>query len=950
MTVEFRLLGPLEARRDGAVVSLGGRRQRSVLAALLLRSNEVAGTGYLAEAIWETPPAAPESNIRTYVAGLRRALRGVGESDDRIATRSGGYLLAVRPGELDLAVFEEHAREGEHAVRRRDFTRAVDHLERALALWRGRPLEGSTLGTLLAAEADRIEDRRLAVVEQHAQAWIALGRPDLVIGGLRALVAEHPYREELWAQLMLALYHGDRQADALAAFTQVRQRLVTDLGIEPGPRLQRLHQEILSVEPIEAGVRDGSAHADDAVSVARAYRQLPMDIVEFTGRTAELTRMLRIVEEHGDPAATAVPVIAIEGMAGVGKTRLAVHAAHRIVGQGRFDEMQLWTDLHGFDPEHPPADPAEVLAGFLRLLGVPGQHIPHGLDARAALYRDRLVGRRVLVLLDNAATEEQVRPLLPGTADCLVLITTRRRLSGLDGTRPLPLGVLGTAEAVALLAHIAGDGRVEAEPTAARRVVELCGGLPLAVVLAARRLRNRPSWTVGDLVERLADAERRLARLSAGALGVHVIFDLSYRALPPRHRRLFRLLGVHPGDDITAHTAAALGDLHPDDAESLLEDLLDEHLLHQSTPGRYHFHDLLRSFARERAHAEESASDRDGAVTRLLSWYLHAAEGARRLLEPHRGQPVRLHPLLTRHPVPVPADHEQALAWCEAERGGLLAAVHAALEIEQLSIAWQLPSILLNFYYRRSHWADWLTTHRIALKAARALDEQHGQGLIWRGLGIAQHDLRHFTEAVDCYQRAQRILDTVGDRNGQAWNLNNLGIGYIDLERLDDARGCFAAALPGFRETGDRQGEGICLSNLGDTLRRLGLRAEATAHLQEALHIQHDMTDQASLRFTLTCLGDLLHDGGDWAEAARHHREAVVVSERVGDQRMVARALIGLARALEATGDTDTALRHRRRALVIFDELGDPQAEVLRPLLGRPPIDRSEHQGTSDDP
>ncbi|APU15698.1 DNA-binding transcriptional activator of the SARP family [Actinoalloteichus fjordicus] len=946
MTVEFRVLGPLEARRDGRAVSVGGHRQRSVLAALLLRANEAAGTGYLAEAIWETPPAAPESNIRTYVAGLRRALRGVGEPAERITTRPGGYLFSVHPGELDLLLFEDHAREGEHAVRRRDFTRAVEHLERALALWRGRPLEGSAVGTLLATEADRIEDRRLAVMEQHAQAWIALGRPDLVVGGLRVLVAEHPYREELWAQLMLALYHGDRQAEALAAFAQVRGRLVTDLGIEPGLRLQRLHQEILSTEPTGAA---GPDRTDDAVSVARAYRQLPMDIVEFTGRTAELSRLLRIVEEHGDPAATAVPVVAIEGMAGVGKTRLAVHAAHRIVGQGRFDEMQLWTDLHGFDPEHAPANPAEVLAGFLRLLGVPGQHIPHGLDARAALYRDRLVGRRVLVLLDNAATEEQVRPLLPGTADCLVLITTRRRLSGLDGTRPLPLGVLTTEEAVGLLAHIAGDGRVEAEPAAARRVVELCGGLPLAVVLAARRLRNRPLWTVADLVERLGDAERRLARLSAGALGVHVVFDLSYRALPPRHRRLFRLLGMHPGDDITAHTAAALGDLHPDDAETLLEDLLDEHLLHQSTPGRYRFHDLLRSFARERAKAQESASDLAGAVTRLLSWYLHAAEGARRLLEPHRSQPVRLHPLLTRHPVPPLADHEQALAWCEAERAGLLAAVQASIEIEQLSIAWQLPSILLNFYYRRSHWADWLATHRIALKAARALGEQHGQGLIWRGLGIAYHDLRRFTEAVDCYQRAQRILDAVGDRNGQAWNLNNLGIGYIDLERLDDARSCFALALPAFRDTGDRQGEGICLGNLGDTLRRLGLRAEATAHLQEALHIQHDMTDQASLRFTLVSLGDLLHDDGDHAEAARHQREAIAASESVGDQRMVARALIGLARALETAGDGGAALHHRRRALAIFDELGDPQAEVLRPLLAEPPAEQPDYADPPDE-
>ncbi|AOS63853.1 DNA-binding transcriptional activator of the SARP family [Actinoalloteichus hymeniacidonis] len=921
-------------RCAGQTVSMGGRRQRSVLAALLLRANEVAGTGYLAEAVWETPPVSPESNIRTYVAGLRRALRAAGDSDDRLATEPGGYRLTVHDGELDLTVFENQARQAEAAIERGDFTSAADHAERALDLWRGRPMEGAVLGTLLTTESSRIEDLRLTMVEQHARARIALGRPDLVVGGLRSLVLEHPYREELWAQLILAFYRGGRQAEALAAFAQARARLVEELGIEPGTRLQRLHQEILLSDSPDESEAD-----TDTVSIARAYRQLPMDITEFTGREMELGALLRIVEEHGGSRSTAPPVIAIEGMAGVGKTRLAVHAAHRIVAQGRFEEMQLWTDLHGFDPEHAPADPAEVLAGFLRLLGVPGQQIPHGVEARSVLYRDRLVGRRVLVLLDNAASEEQIKPLLPGTPDCLVLITSRRRFPGLDGTRPVPLEVLAVEDALELFGRIAGDGRAEAEPETARRVVELCGGLPLAVVLAARRLRNRPLWTIGDVADRLDDAERRLARLSAGAVGIQAVFDLSYRALPARHQRMFRLLGLHPGDDVTPATAAALGDLHPDDSESLLEDLLDEHLVHQATPGRYRLHDLLLTFARECARAEESDDDRRSALHRLASWYLHAAEAARRKVEPHRGQPVRLQPLLTEQPAPTFGDHEQALAWYEAERAGLVAAIRASADQKLLAIAWQLPAVLLNFHYRRSHWNDWLASHRIALSAATTLADRHGQAIIWRGLGIAYHDLQRFNEALNAYQQAQSILEEVGDANSLAWNLNNVGVAYIDLRRLDEARECFERAVPLFKATEDSQGEGICLSNLGDTLRELGLRTEATGCLEEALRIQHAMADQASLRYTLTTFGDLLYDDGDYLEAARCHRDAAIASEAVGDKRTVARALVNLARALDAAGDVETAQADRRRALALFDELGDPQAGAVRGL-----IHESEHR------
>ncbi|WP_158104570.1 AfsR/SARP family transcriptional regulator [Amycolatopsis kentuckyensis] len=903
--MEFRLLGPLEAGRPGEAVAVGGRRQRSVLAALLLRANAAADVGYLAEAVWEKPPVAPESNVRTYVAGLRRVFTALGE--DRLATLPGGYLLTVHPGELDLEVFQDQARRGDRAWRQGDFETAAGHFERALGLWRGRPLADLSPGPVLRAEIARLEDVRLTAAERHAHARIKLGRPEAAIGDLRLLLAEHPLREELWVALMLALQHAGRQAEALDAFSLARQRLVTELGIEPGARLRRAQQDILAGE-----------FAPAADTETGAWRQLPMDIAEFVGREAEL-RTLHALAEPG--SATAVAIGTIHGMAGVGKTRLAVHAAHQLVGSGRFDEIQLWADLRGFDAELPPVPATTALENFLRLLGVAGQHIPQELESRAALYRSRLAGRRTLILLDNAATEEQVRHLLPGDPGSLVLITSRRSLSGLAGARELPIGVLPTAEAITLLSRIAGDDRVTAEPRAAARVADLCGHLPIAISLAARRLRQRPLWTVADLVTRL--------RKGAGTDELHALFTLSYRALPPAQQRMFRLLGLHPGGDFTAESAAALASTTSEDAERQLEALLDEHLLLQTTPGRYRFHDLVRPFARDRARSEPPQ-----ATHRLLTWYLHAAESARGVFDPHRVRIISLHPLPERCAVPRFADHEEALAWYESERATLRAVVETAAGHGLPEVAWQLAWVLLSFYYRRSHWDDWIATFDVALEATRALGERRGEGIIWRGLGVAYGDLRRYPTAIDCHQRAQAILEEVGDRHGQAWNLNNLGVVHVDLGRLAAAADCFRRALLLFRETGDRQGEGLGLNNLGDTYRRLDQPVHAARHLEQALTIQRENDDRTGLQFTLGTLGDIHADAGHHDRARHRYEQVLALSRELGDQRTTARVLASLARTLAAQGLDGPARARWHQALAIFDELGDPHAEVIRARLG----------------
>ncbi len=540
--MEFLLLGSLTVRRSGTSLELGGPRQRAVLTMLLLHANEAVSVGQLTEAVWDSPPVSPESNLRTYVAGLRKVL------GDRLVTRPGhGYQLVVEPGELDLDVFDRLVRQGEEANADNDAEAAADLYAQALAKWQGTP--NIDAGPLLRAEFTRLQERRLTAVERYARAALELGRFDDVIDRLRRESAQHPLREELWAQLMLALDRSGRRGEALEAYSAARSHVVERLGVEPGARLRQLQQVILeSRVPMPATLS--------------AHRQLPMDIAEFTGRESELRRLC----EPGPQ--TTVVISAIEGMAGVGKTKLAVRAAHRLAG--RYPDVQLWADLHGFDADELPADPAAVLESFLRLLGVPGGQIPESPAERAALYRDRLAGKRALVLLDNAAGEDQVRPLLPGGATCLVLITSRRSLMGLDGVKSLFLDVFTPPEAVALLTRIAGADRVNADQEAAARVAELCGHLPIAVALAAKRLARRPQWTVMDLVAQLergggARRARRVRPLLPGVAGQPTPIIPAPRT-PPRRgrhgrirrrpRRADRVRGRGPAGDVARRTPA----------------------------------------------------------------------------------------------------------------------------------------------------------------------------------------------------------------------------------------------------------------------------------------------------------------------------------------------------------------------------------------------------------
>lgn len=894
--MEFQLLGSPAVRRAGTPLELGGPRQRAVLTMLLLHANEAVSVAQLTEAVWDSPPVSPESNLRTYVAGLRKVL------GERLITRPGhGYQLVVEPGELDLDAFNDLVRQGEEASADGDVEAAADLFAQALAKWRGVPTAELSAGPLLGAEFTRLRERRLAAVERYAKAALELGRFDDVIDRLRRETAQHPLREELWAQLMLALDRSGRRGEALEAYAAARKHVVDQLGVEPGARLRQLQQVIL-----ESRVPSPAALS--------AHRQLPMDIAEFTGRESELRRLC----EPGPQ--TTVVISAIEGMAGVGKTKLAVRAAHRLAE--RYPDVQLWADLHGFDAEELPADPAAVLESFLRLLGVPGGQIPASLAERAALYRDRLAGRRALVLLDNAAGEDQVRPLLPGGATCLVLITSRRSLMGLDGVKSVFLDVFTPAEAIALLARIAGEDRVNADLDAASRVAELCGHLPIAVALAAKRLARRPQWTLLDLVAQL---ER------GGGLGARGVFDLSYQALPDNQRRLFRLLGLHPGEDVTAESAAALAGLTAYEAEDLLETLLDEHLLQQHTPGRYSLHDLLRAYAVEQVVAAEPPPARALARRRVMDWYLHTSWHAELQLNPVRKLEIPIADPVV-HPRTFP-DRDAALLWCDTERANLVAAVRDAAQHGLPEHSWSLAQCLWDFFNLRKHWADWIDTHTVALAAARSAGDRGAEGLTLITLGIGLREIRRHDEAIDCCRQALTIFRALGDRDRQQRTLNNLGIAYVVTGRPDDALACYEQSAEISRELGDPHTEAVLLNNIALLHADAGRFDQALARYLRSLEIRQEIKDPYSEAILLNNIGEVYRGLLDFPQAVSYIERALETFRQIGDLYGQAESLDNLGLALDGLGDRRGAEKCWLESVTLFEELGEPKADEVRARL-----------------
>lgn len=660
----------------------------------------------------------------------------------------------------------------------------------------------------------------------------------------------------------------------------------------------------------------------EATGQRPAIHQIPADIPEFTGREEHIRFLTSLgAEGNGTPR-----LAVIEGMAGVGKTRLAVHVAHALAEAGRFDAF-LFLPLHGYTAGQSPTEPAAALEALLRALGVPGPEIPEDADVRAALYRDRLHGTRTLLLLDDATDGNQVTSLLPASGTCLVLVTTRRSLA-VDGAHHVRLDPFSVEESTDLLARVAGAVRIAVDPAGAAETARRCGNLPLAVSLVGRRLQIRPTWSIADLQQRLRDAET-LDQLSAGDRNVRAAFHLSYSALDAEQRRVFRLLSLHPGDSFTATTAGVLSGTSP--ADTVLETLVDEHLLLERSPGRYGFHDLLREYATERAREDSTARQREAAITRLLRWYLAAAVAADRVIDPHHRH-VSVEPGPT-GATPSFGNRADAIAWITAEHAALVAAISIAAETGAESIAWRITASLWTYFYLGKHLSDWIRTHDVALAACRRAGDLEGQAWTLNNLGLAYWQRRDYPAAIDCYQQARDLRRVMGDHAGEIVLLDNLGTAFDEIGRTDEAIDCYRQALALAERSGGPSDRASVLNNLGEAYRRAGRHDEARRSLTDALTIQQELRDDMQ-RYTLCSLGELHDDLGEPRIAETYYERSLQLADQVSDVWLTAALWEKLGHTASLKGEAGAAEDLWTAAADTYSKVNDDEAaERVRRLL-----------------
>jgi tetratricopeptide (TPR) repeat protein len=701
---------------------------------------------------------------------------------------------------------------------------------------------------------------------------------------------------------------------------------------------------------VQAGTILGGVHVNEPSRPrAPVPRQIPLDVPYFTGRAAALAELDALVfgedaEDAEDPEGTgngsaATRVAAIAGPAGVGKTALAVHWAHRV--QDRLPDGSLYVNLRGFDAG-PPKSPQEALEGFLSALGAHPAGIPAGLEAQSALYRSLLDGRRMLVVLDNAANAEQVRPLLPGSAECRVIVTSRSSLSGLvirEGVRRVTLDLLTPVEANALLRRTLGPGRVEAEPGAADELARCCARLPLGLHIAAERAALRPHATLADLVAELSDEQDRLNALATAddeTTAVRAVFSWSYRALSPEAARAFRLLGLHAGPDISTPAAAALLGVTPARARGLLDALIGVHLLEETEPDRFRFHDLLRAYAAERARSDEPEADLARAVRRVLAWYLHTGYAAcQAILSSLPYERLRIGPLPAGCPPMSFAGWKQALAWCDMERANLVAATRQAAETGEFAIAWKIPASLACYFdnYMHNTWSDLITSHRVGIAAARRIDDPYGESWLLICLGRAYRALCRYDEAARCHEKTHALLSQGGDQWLMGMNRGSLGLLHLDTRRYEEAVTAFGQAIDLFRDIGDRWGEAWVWMTLGLAYSGLKRAGQAFECSRRSLRLHRELDDPWTRSWALHALGRAYHGLGRFEEAIASYFHAIALQREVDQPFGEAWTLVALGNALRAMSRPDEAREYWRRAVATMEELGIPQAERVRARL-----------------
>ena len=926
-TTVVDVLGPLGLRIGGEPVEVSGAKIAALLGLLALQANSVVSRDEIVDVLWdELPPASHGHLVHTYVGRLRRLLGPA--PGPRLAAARGGYVLTADEDQLDLVRYTALV---DRAVQAADEESAELHAA-ALEIWRG-PLD-ERLRHHPAAVG--LTAHRITSALRYADLALGLGHSAAVAARLRPLLADEPMHEGLHARMMLALAGSGQQVAALAVFDGLRSALEQDLGVEPGAELRAAHLKVLRGQvPAGAGEERNC---------------LPRDLPDFTGRHRECRGLL-----VGWPAGQ---ITAIDGMAGVGKTALAVHLAHQLAPE--YPDGQLFLDLRAHSPGQKPLSARDALESLLRQFGVEGTRIPESVDDCAALWRAVAADRRLLVVLDNVADAAQLRPLLPNGRRSWTVVTSRCRLPSVEGVHRLTLDVLPPADAATLFARVL-DRPVAGQEEAVEEVLRLCAFLPLAVRIAAAKARAHPSWPVAYLADRLRDEHRRLGELRIGDRSVEAAFALSYDLLTPARQRMFRLLGECPGNDFDAYAAAALAGIGPAEAEQLLDELLDGHLLLEPAPGRFRFHDLLRQHARNAALAEDA-----GAQDRLIDYYLHTAARAADLLEPTRRR-WDLGPSTAE--LPSFAGQPEAVAWLTAEYENLVAAVAAASARGLWDRCWQLAQCLWRFFFVRGHLQDWIFTHRHALAATlrsgdvracaethknlglahwrraeftEALDHHHraltlderdgdvwGQAKSHNHLGFIHARMGHHAEAVHHQQQAVMLYHETGDDCGQARAQLGLGTAYYHAGEIEVSCAWFTRAIELAQRSSDRWGEGLALIGFGFALGKQGRPL-----LEQALALTHAIGDRWSECLALTGLGICDHLGGATDSALERLGQGVALARETGDRWGLRLALSALGRVLSGRGRDTEAVAAHEEALALTRELCNKylEDEVLADL------------------
>ena len=920
--VRLGILGPLLVADDvGHEIPVAAARQRALLAALLVNANHTVPVDELAEFVWDgAPPTGAAATLRAYVMRLRNTLGPACAT--RIETRAPGYLCQVAEDELDVLRFEALCRAASTALHISDWGKASAASQQALELWRGTPLLDVASQTLQQRVRPRLEQLRLQALEDHCDAELRQGRYDQLLPQLQELTTRYPLRERFHAQLMAALAGSGRQAEALEVYQDARRALVDELGVEPGAELRQLHQRVLRGEVFAAPAENDPVD----LSVRAVPCQLPAAAAHFTGRSAQLARLAGLLNQTS-AGRGAVVISAIGGTAGVGKTTLAVHFAHQAAD--RFPDGQLYVNLRGYDADE-PLSATDALAGFLRALGVAGGEIPSGLDERAAAYRSLLANRRTLVVLDNAHSAEQVRPLLPGTAASLVLVTSRDSLAGLvarDGAIRLELDALPAADALALLRALLGP-RVDTEARAAAALAEQCGRLPLALRVAAELAAARPQAPLADLVGELTDERRRLDLLRAGgdgATGVRVVLSWSYRHLEPCAARAFRLLALHPGADFDPYVAAALTGNTYEEVCELLQRLSCAHLLRPTEAGRYAMHDLLRVYGRELAAAEEGATGRHAALISLLDHYLHTAAAAMNTLHPAE---ATRRPRLTESQVILAPVMQSAAAtsWLNAERPNLVAASTLAAE-QSPGHAIALAGTLERYLNLGFHLDDAHLIHGYALRAARLGGDRAAEATALSHLGFLEWLRGRYPQAIDHQQLALSLWQQAGDRLGVARASHRMALTERSLGHFEAAVEHAARALAISRDEGDRLGQNRALQLLGMLEEKQGRWIVAADHFRQVLALAQALGDRLAQSTSVKALGVIELRLGRLDAAAEHFERALTLCQQTGNVDGQAGALARLGQVSLRRGRVDNAGAFLRRALEAYQKLRDQHGE-----------------------